>query len=1706
MERVYAALADRLSAVVSAAAPGHCVRIDDVAQPQAERLATLMADRIDPAHVKVAVLDTATKDIRVDVETAVGIRNDKTHVFALLVPPGQAHAASSLDNSFNRLPLVAELDEVVAQLTKEVANRWPALPVRVLIRDVRASLESKLSFLSAVLDSETDDAFGRELWRVGLLVDDSTGATLRTNLDWNHRLVAAVVSPATVATTLRERLNRAGVAPGDAFEAIISALTASSDVRDSTDWTRRLMDDHGLKLTDIPQVNKVESALESVEVQSFRKPGGGRETFSKLKETDEGALYAETSAENPGVVGLRWKSRPPKPLDVAHWLLELLPPADLRDDDTPSVIEMKVKGTRASAQLKLELGADDLSGGSLFVVRLTALDANATPMLLANGTLAVSESDQFEIVIQEALADRSTRKASAASLAGAQLKAVLAGASDTAIDMESWDLAGGVYTVRVGKHLASQIRVAPVVIGAQRRIIAEPAITALTAESRYGQAILPDDMDVERFALPNKLTEKRRELLALLGAASSGDVPEVFAWNQTARIAAAEYAQTYKRTLDRAVGESRDALLRMDTLCLEVGTASGTERAVVVLPIHPLRIAWIAAHHGVVADWCIELLKLGGPKARSLAVDEALFSRVQPTNLPFIAVGRAAEPYVYFDELAHGCAVLLDPAATNPEAIASTVYSALGSHRESTATTSASGMVARRLTDFRRSHPEATSLRIAALNPGDGEILGLGVESVIATDPDTKEIAETAPPRVEVTAYGRGAGYSTPLARLAYLQRKLQLAQVPGRRSHLAPPLGLAMRPPSALLDDALPTHVALVQDVATHAVQEARTEGSSRQTAFQDLLTPAITTRVESAGKPTWVTSPALSSTTDTAAKSVVDAHESHQSAVGRALGLDGPPALGIAVEPEALDAIRTLHELSDWVMTLDRYVGLDLYEDPLSIGLGTSNYVLDYAPDFIEGLSHRLTVTTKHRGEVTRILSRAMDELGLDAVNQSVTPILENLLSVSGRLVLRLQGSESFAREAVSLAALISHLRARDQLQETIIVPIDTHQEIFGRAARDEDGAARRCDMLLVKVDRRGLRFKCVEVKSRKSAALPVQLADDIVDQVEGTRRLLVSRFFAIDPPRVDARLQRSRLAGILHYYADRAVNSGTLSQERLAETHAWIDRHLELEAAVEITTHGYVISLQGSAGFPTKHRQVPITVLTASDLGAAGFTTKFDEPPDWPDNTTPDAAPGTTPAPVTGCPKNYSSPSATVRGGAGPDLRSDDSRSLDRGNPTTEPSKSQLVEGNATGHPESGTQMPIIQSSDALEANPPLPGPHGQSHGQPLEDATPGPDGQPHNIDSASAGDGDRSLQEEGAITSPQVNSGSTADPDEDRGVSNPQLVEVILGKDAQQGDIVWPVSTKGSPHAFLLGIPGQGKSVTTRHIVREFAQAGLPSLLLDFHGDMAAAPPKGADVIDASLGLPFSPFEPVESAGAALNMTAFETAEVIAYVADLGEIQQAHVYKALQQAYTSRLNSEGPGAPTVEQFADALEDVEVAARGKHARERVRPLTDFGLFSNAADSRFDARAHGTVIDVSGIGLHQVQVAASAFLLRRIYKDMFFWPQDGTLKLAIVLDEAHRLAKDITLPRLMKEGRKYGVCVVVASQGTSDFHKDVLNNAGTKVVFCTNSPESKAVAAFLRGRPGQNLAQEIERLSVGQAYVSTPDLPESRKTFMTQ
>jgi DNA phosphorothioation-dependent restriction protein DptH len=430
--------------------------------------------------------------------------------------------------------------------------------------------------------------------------------------------------------------------------------------------------------------------------------------------------------------------------------------------------------------------------------------------------------------------------------------------------------------------------------------------------------------------------------------------------------------------------------------------------------------------------------------------------------------------------------------------------------------------------------------------------------------------------------------------------------------------------------------HLGVVSDLAAvHAGPDGEARNVAvpdTSTSFRNLLTPASNQRVTSSGA-TWRTAPAVRVRNRDGAADAVEAHRAYQAALADHLGhTSNAVALTASLGAEELASLRAAHERSDWVLTLDRNLGIDHYSaSPRGDG-SAQPYILDYAPDFLEGLGPRLTVTTTHRGEVQRLLADAMDELDLATVDQSVRVVLDHLQVVSGRLALRLIGRTSLATEAVSLAALMAHLRRRGELDGAVVVPVDAHQEVFGSSGAE--AVARRCDLVLVRTTARTMRLDCIEVKSRRASTIPAALVDDIVEQLDSTVTMLRDTFFRLDPPRIDAELQRARLGGILRHHADRALAMGLLDDQKRADFEKLVERVEDGALVPEIGRRGYVVSLGGSAGLPTQHRGVRIEVLTAADLDAVGIeqSTRAGSA-SAPENVQPVTAPAPTapPAPV-------------------------------------------------------------------------------------------------------------------------------------------------------------------------------------------------------------------------------------------------------------------------------------------------------------------------------------------------------------------------------------------------------------------------------------------------------------------------------------------
>ena len=140
-------------------------------------------------------------------------------------------------------------------------------------------------------------------------------------------------------------------------------------------------------------------------------------------------------------------------------------------------------------------------------------------------------------------------------------------------------------------------------------------------------------------------------------------------------------------------------------------------------------------------------------------------------------------------------------------------------------------------------------------------------------------------------------------------------------------------------------------------------------------------------------------------------------------------------------------------------------------------------------------------------------------------------------------------------------------------------------------------------------------------------------------------------------------------------------------------------------------------------------------------------------------------------------------------------------------------------------------------------------------------------------------------------------------------------------------------------------------------------------------------------------------------------------------------------------------------------------------------------------------------TVFDVSGMPSEVLQTVVGTML--RIIYDMLFWGQQLSVggqqqPLLVVMDEAHRFipkggatAAHRTLSMIAKEGRKYGIGLMLVSQRPSEMDSDVTSQFGSLIALrISNTTDRSQVAAAVPDDLG-GLIDLLPSLRTGEAVI---------------
>lgn len=359
---------------------------------------------------------------------------------------------------------------------------------------------------------------------------------------------------------------------------------------------------------------------------------------------------------------------------------------------------------------------------------------------------------------------------------------------------------------------------------------------------------------------------------------------------------------------------------------------------------------------------------------------------------------------------------------------------------------------------------------------------------------------------------------------------------------------------------------------------------------------------------------------------------------------------------------------------------------------------------------------------------------------------------------------------------------------------------------------------------------------------------------------------------------------------------------------------------------------------------------------------------------------------------------------------------------------------------------------------------------------------------------------------------------------------QLDPILLGTDAETGEAVFwnpdPDSGAANPHVLVLGESGFGKTYTVACLLAELARDQVVSIVFDYgQGFSLGALPReflsATDPLELHAGRDGVDINPLQIFPSDLHgpvNVAQRVADTFARVYRRMGVQQ---HAVVRQAVLDVMTDVGilPDAPdswsldlpafgTLQSklLSYARDPLNPQARfAASAASHVSTVFVFNTFRNNGErlawpDLLEPGNRVVVIQLKGLE-HSLERAVTEFLLWNLI-GFIEAMGPGALRCFVVLDEAHKLSFDRGSPveKLLREGRKFGLGLILASQQPDDFSPVAFANTATKIIFQVGDERSTISRQLHRKIKNAHsfgeIYQMITKLPRGWAYVVTENI----------
>ena len=1052
------------------------------------------------------------------------------------------------------------------------------------------------------------------------------------------------------------------------------------------------------------------------------------------------------------------------------------------------------------------------------------------------------------------------------------------------------------------------------------------------------------------------------------------------------------------------------SLLEEENPCLalantvEVQSLSGHTIGLIVLPSHPLRVAWHVAYDNLVFHTAFEQ----GQKAKAIrhefrCLDGAMF----PAFLPNPAGGA----FVFADTLGFHAVGMVPDADKEPKAAVAILARALGESESADIAPTVSGQSAKMVGDeiikYLNCHNTSRLLHVHALRAGDGLTIARSLGRVHdrlgqTDDEDAGEEYQSAPCfSLEMYPSEKQRGIAGRFIIEARERRRSGAGGVSTDDLWMLESLSLSggVNMPKlrwARKDEPTPktaAHIAVAFDTFESRVVTDDRERLSDGLFYAFGLLSFYERTFAAKPSPLWRSTVLAAKSGEkhpserTHTERLERLQRALQRTVARHVGAGGgkQPVLCTEVSREKEDSLEALHRRCDWVITLDRNAGIEYFDSPRDNPQVYDAYVIDCVPEREDLGCLQLITSTSNLEEVHGLLDSTLDQMGISRSRRNAEFLLEHLKALSGRLAIRLTGDKPPTSELIGIAisqANCQQARETDScwvsLERGFIVPIDDVRDLLPPLT-DEAGDERevRPDLMYVtKAPRKGLTFHFVEVKYRRD--LRAARSPDILRLIQEQTAAMSKRWndwYSHEVCSAFRAVRRAKLARVLRFYADKA-HRHYLPAARHADLVAEIDRMIE-------KGHDYRLGADGGG-----------------DRGwvfcpeYAGHSPLKISPEAW--NTQVFLfGPGHL-------------PDSNFRTDAFP------LESLNRKPAAAMPNNRKQYESNTKHQPED-SEMISIGNSDASTKG-----------AMATEDVAP----------SVCLG--------ADAFTNTEVHWPMTVK-------GNPHLLIAGLpgmGKTTCLLNLCIQMSAaKIQPIVFSYH----------QDIDEKLTQAVDSVRFVDFDG-LGFNP---LQVIDRE-----SPKAYLDVAGAIRDIFIAVYPELGDLQAS--HVRKAIRQSFVEAGWDARdTNSSSVQEPPFRRFVEILRDTPKPDRGlRSLLERLEELDEYGFFDlrESHGSLWESE-QPTVIRIHATQNDNLQRAFASLVFYGLYKDMFRRGIQSRITHALIFDEAHRAARLKLIPTMAKECRKYGISLVLASQEARDFDLSVFSAIANYLVLRLTDADARSL-----------------------------------------